>query len=379
MGDWCGICVLGVTLAQVKANHFAHLRGSDCLEDSPSRSDAAGLGPGDSAGGTGPVTDHVEMAGHPTVIIAENRFVGVHLDFRIVHDGAGMQDAGDNGVEFFHGRPEVAHDSGWHRQSQVAGRDPAGRREVVEIPVKGFLLRPFAHPEITNPLHQRLAATDFIGQSAEINRHLLATSDRVLEMDGLQKGDVDQIVAGLLSGEGVAVDQIKILVFLPDHPGMARVGAKGSDVIGKIDLRVVIIGDNRVALLLGLQADADIDDVIDVGYSHFFHDFLQKAETFAARGHDQFAAPDLLAVDDDGRIPVRFADIRHFGTQPDDNPEFLQSGQKAVDQLFALVGSDMGLADGNDLNTYPGRPLLISLKVTGGQDFRLQMIFDFFE
>ena len=39
------------------------------------------------------------FAAHPEVTVEEDGLVGVHLDLRIVHDGARVEDAGDDGVE----------------------------------------------------------------------------------------------------------------------------------------------------------------------------------------------------------------------------------------------------------------------------------------
>ena len=73
---------------------------------------------------------------------------------------------------------------------------------VVEILVEGLGSGAFPHAEITNPLHERLAAADLVGQPAEEYRHLLAAPDRVFQADGLEQGEIHQIVRRLSSRKG---------------------------------------------------------------------------------------------------------------------------------------------------------------------------------
>ena len=56
-------------------------------------------------------------------------------------------------------------------------------------------------------LHERPAAADLVGQPAEVDGHLLATAHRVLQADGLEQGEIHQVVACLVPGEGMAVDR----------------------------------------------------------------------------------------------------------------------------------------------------------------------------
>ena len=49
-----------------------------------------------------------------------------------------------------------------------------------------------------DPLHERPAAADLVGQPAEVDGHLLATAHRVLQADGLEQGEIHQVVACLV-------------------------------------------------------------------------------------------------------------------------------------------------------------------------------------
>ena len=73
----------------------------------------AGPGAGDAARGPCAVADHVNVPAHPEMAIQEGRLVRVHLDLGIVHDGARVEDPGDDGVEetfLLEKKPPV---SGW--------------------------------------------------------------------------------------------------------------------------------------------------------------------------------------------------------------------------------------------------------------------------
>ena len=58
----------------------------------------------------------------------------------------------------------------------------------------------------THPLHERFAAADLVGQRGQKDRHLLTAADRGLQADSLEQGEIHQPAAGLLLGDGVAVD-----------------------------------------------------------------------------------------------------------------------------------------------------------------------------
>ena len=113
-GHWKTLTVVGEAdrVAGIRRRGFRILPQSarqDRPESVPAqyplrRPDAARPGAGDAARGAGAVADHEDVAAHPEVTVEEDGLVGVHLDLRIVHDGARVEDAGDDGVELLQRR-----------------------------------------------------------------------------------------------------------------------------------------------------------------------------------------------------------------------------------------------------------------------------------
>ena len=62
-------------------------------EDAVCCPDPAGPGPGDPSTGACPVSHQVNILRRLKMLVDKPRFIGIELDFRIIHDGAGMSPA----------------------------------------------------------------------------------------------------------------------------------------------------------------------------------------------------------------------------------------------------------------------------------------------
>src|SRR5450830_1351189 len=69
------------------------------LQNPLRRPDPAGPGAGYASRCAGTVAYHIDVRVHPEMAVEKGGLVGVHLDLRVVHDGARVEDAGDDGVE----------------------------------------------------------------------------------------------------------------------------------------------------------------------------------------------------------------------------------------------------------------------------------------
>ena len=110
-GHWKTLTVVGEAdrVAGIRRRGFLRMLPQSARQDRPEsvpaqyplrRPDAARPAPV-TARGAGAVADHEDVAAHPEVTVEEDGLVGVHLDLRIVHDGARWRTPGTMVSSFF--------------------------------------------------------------------------------------------------------------------------------------------------------------------------------------------------------------------------------------------------------------------------------------
>ena len=165
------------------------------------------------------------LPAHPEVTVEEDGLAGVHLDLRIVHDGARVEDAGDDGACFRAFAAQMWRMIWPARRVRGRWRALGSWGKGVEILTEGLRGGACSMREIPDPLlHERPAAADLVGQPAEWMPSGWPLRTGSFRPMVLSRAKFTSVVACLeLSERAWPLTSAEPLIPLEHHPRMPRI------------------------------------------------------------------------------------------------------------------------------------------------------------
>lgn len=159
-------------------------------------------------------------------------------------------------------------------------------------------------------------------------------------------------------------------ITLPHHVGVAAVGAEGPYFFGEVELRIVVITDDRIVFKSSFNPDSDINDIVDKRNFKGVHNLLKEIESLSSRSDQQLFVADLAFVG--GDKPLLFIHPLNGLPEGKIDARSIQTSKKLFDELDAAIGSKVRLLDFQQITAKALRPLLVDVDIPLLQEIRVE-------